>query len=183
MARQEVRKRFGAKAETAGYRVYTTIDSRLQTAANRAVRLGLIEYDRRYGWRGATAHVEVAANADASDLDDELDEYPPVGPLIPAVVTEVAAQSAKVYAKDIGFQQINWDGLAWARKQLDNERTGAAPKAAGEVLTRGDVVYIYTDGKHAAQLVQVPEAQARAGVDGSERRRRLGPGRRLRLLQ
>ena len=160
MARQEVRKRFGPKAETAGFRVYTTIDSRLQTAANRAVRLGLIEYDRRYGWRGATAHVEVNAAADPSDLEDLLDEYPPIGPLVPAVVTQVAEQSAKVYAKDIGFQQINWDGLAWARKQLDYERTGPAPKSAGEVLARGDVVYIYTDGKHAAQLVQVPEAQA-----------------------
>ncbi|HTY93070.1 MAG TPA: penicillin-binding protein 1A [Steroidobacteraceae bacterium] len=160
MARQEVRKRFGPKAETAGYRVYTTIDGRLQTAANRAVRLGLIEYDRRYGWRGANAHVEVAAGADASDLEDQLEEYSPVGPLIPAVVTEVAEQSAKVYAKDLGFQQINWDGLAWARRQLDYERTGPAPKSAGDVLARGDVIYIYTDGQHAAQLVQVPEAQA-----------------------
>ena len=160
MARQEVRKRFGPKAETGGYRVYTTIDGRLQTAANRAVRLGLIEYDRRYGWRGANAHVEVAAGADASDLEDQLEEYSPVGPLIPAVVTEVAEQSAKVYAKDLGFQQINWDGLAWARRQLDYERTGPAPKSAGDVLARGDVIYIYTDGQHAAQLVQVPEAQA-----------------------
>ena len=160
MARQEVRKRFGAKAETAGYKVYTTIDGRLQTAANRAVRLGLIEYDRRYGWRGATAHVDVSAAADASDLEDLLDEYTPVGPLLPAVVVEVADQSAKVYAKDLGFQQLNWDGLAWARKQLDNERTGPAPKTAGEILTRGDVIYIYTDGRHTAQLVQIPEAQA-----------------------
>jgi penicillin-binding protein 1A len=160
MARQEVRKRFGPKAETAGFRVYTTIDGRLQMAANRAVRLGLIEYDRRYGWRGATAHVEVNAGADTSDLEDLLDEYPPVGPLLPAVVLDVADQSAMVYAKDLGFQQINWDGLAWARKQLDNERTGPAPKTAAEVLGRGDVIYIYTDGKHAAQLVQLPEAQA-----------------------
>ena len=45
-------QRFGPAAETAGYKVYTTIDGRLQTAANRAVRVGLIEYDRRHGWRG-----------------------------------------------------------------------------------------------------------------------------------
>ena len=49
MARLELRRRFGAEAENAGYRVYTTIDGRLQTAANRAVRIGLIEYDRRHG--------------------------------------------------------------------------------------------------------------------------------------
>ncbi len=160
MARQEVRKRFGPKAETIGYRVFTTIDGRLQTAANRAVRLGLIEYDRRYGWRGATAHVDIPAGADSSDLEDLLDEYSPVGPLIPSVVTELQDQSAKVYAKDYGFQQINWDGLAWAHRQLDNERIGPAPRSAAEILARGDVVFIYTDGKHAAQLVQIPEAQA-----------------------
>jgi penicillin-binding protein 1A len=160
MARQEVRRRFGPKAETAGYRVYTTIDGRLQTAANRAVRLGLIEYDRRYGWRGATAHVDVAAGAEPSDLEDLLDEYTPVGPLLPAVVVTVEGQSANVYAKDTGFQQLDWEGLAWARRQLDDERTGPAPKSAADILTRGDIIYIYTDGRHAAQLVQVPEAQA-----------------------
>jgi len=33
MARLELRQRFGANAETAGYRVYTTIDGRLQASA------------------------------------------------------------------------------------------------------------------------------------------------------
>src|SRR5256885_1412319 len=42
MARLELRQRFGANAETAGYRVYTTIDGRLQASANRAVRVGQI---------------------------------------------------------------------------------------------------------------------------------------------
>ena len=58
MARLDIRARFGAAAENAGYRVYTTVDGRLQTAAIRAVRIGLIEYDRRHGWRGAVAHKE-----------------------------------------------------------------------------------------------------------------------------
>ena len=65
MARLEVRQRFGPSAETAGYRVYTTIDGRLQAAANRAVRLGLIEYDRRHGWRGPAGHVDLPAHGDA----------------------------------------------------------------------------------------------------------------------
>src|ERR1700743_1813007 len=68
MARLQVRQQFGIAAESAGYKVYTTIDSRLQSAANRAVRIGLIEYDRRYGWRGGTAHVDVAAGGDRSGL-------------------------------------------------------------------------------------------------------------------
>ena len=61
MARLELRQRFGPAAESAGYKVYTTIDGRLQGDANRAVRVGLIEYDRRHGWRGPAGHVELAA--------------------------------------------------------------------------------------------------------------------------
>lgn len=52
MARIELTSRYGEAALNAGYKVFTTIDSRLQAAANRALRLGLLEYDRRRGWRG-----------------------------------------------------------------------------------------------------------------------------------
>ena len=69
MARLELRQRFGANAETAGYRVYTTIDGRLQASANRAVRVGLIEYDRRHGWRGPAGHVDLPAHGEP-DYDE-----------------------------------------------------------------------------------------------------------------
>src|SRR5579871_4001069 len=90
MARLQVRQQFGTSAETAGYKVYTTIDSRLQAAANRAVRVGLIEYDRRHGWRGPIGHVSVAANAASEQLEPLVDEYSSVGILLPAVVISVA---------------------------------------------------------------------------------------------
>jgi penicillin-binding protein 1A len=160
MARLELRKRFGPQAETAGYRVYTTIDSRLQAAANRAVRLGLIEYDRRYGWRGPLSHVALSASAQPAQLDGALEEYPSMGLLTPAVVVSVADKTARVFVKASGYQIINWDGLAWARKSHAGEVASMPPKSASEVLAAGDVVYIITDGKHAAQLVQLPEAQA-----------------------
>ena len=65
MARLELRQRFGPTAESAGYKVYTTIDGRLQADANRAVRVGLIEYDRRHGWRGPAGHVDLPAHGGA----------------------------------------------------------------------------------------------------------------------
>ncbi len=159
MARQEVLRRFGAKALSSGLNVYTTLDSRLQAAANRAVRLGLIEYDRRYGWRGAVAHIKVDADAGLAALQDALDDYDAVGPLTPSVVVSVSGQSAQVYAKDLGMQLIDWQGLAWARKSVAGG-VGPAPRQAADVLSAGDVVYIFTDGIHTAQLVQIPEAQA-----------------------
>jgi penicillin-binding protein 1A len=159
MARLELRQRFGASAETAGYKVYTTLDGRLQTAANRAVRIGLIEYDRRHGWRGPAGHVELPANG-TPDYDDLVNEYASIGNLTPAVVTTVAERSVEAYAKGRGSVEIDWDGLSWARKAGPNESVGAAPKNAAQVVSRGDVVYVVADESGHAQLAQVPEAQS-----------------------
>src|SRR5690606_27542608 len=51
LVRQEMIQRFGADAYTDGYRVYTTVDSRLQAAAQQSVINGLLDYDSRHGYR------------------------------------------------------------------------------------------------------------------------------------
>ena len=156
MARLDVRTRFGAAAESAGYKVYTTIDGRLQAAANRAVRIGLIEYDRRHSWRGPAGHADITDRKKDEQFNSLLDEYSGVGILVPAVVVSLTEKSAHVYVKSRGFAQIAWDGLVWARK----EDAAGAPKSASEVVAPGDVVYVVTDGKGNAQLAQLPEAQS-----------------------
>ena len=159
MARLELRQRFGASAETAGYRVYTTLDGRLQAAAVRAVRIGLIEYDRRHGWRGPAGHIELAA-AGAPDYDDLVDEYASIGDLAPAIVTSVEERGVHAYVKTVGPVSVDWDGLAWARKALANETVGPPPSKAAQLLKKGDVVYVVADEAGHAQLAQVPEAQS-----------------------
>ncbi|MBV9620008.1 MAG: penicillin-binding protein 1A, partial [Gammaproteobacteria bacterium] len=159
MARLELRQRFGPSAESAGYKVYTTIDGRLQGDANRAVRVGLIEYDRRHGWRGPAGHVELAAHGEP-DYEDLLDEYTAIGNLSPAVIVQVADKTAQAQVKGLGRVQIDWEGLSWARRAGRNESLGPAPKEAAQVLTRGDVVYVVADDKGHAQLGQIPEAQS-----------------------
>src|SRR5580698_3482230 len=160
MARLELRQRFGPTAESAGYKVYTTIDGRLQADANRALRIGLIEYDRRHGFRGPSGHVELAANGQPEQLEELVDEYVSVGNLLPAVVVSVAPKMVRVYAKTRGFAQIDWDGMSWARKPGSNETVGPPPKSAEEIVARGDVVYVVADAAGHAQLAQVPEAQS-----------------------
>jgi len=159
MARLELRQRFGPNVETTGYRVYTTIDGRLQAAANRAVRVGLIEYDRRHGWRGPAGHVDLPAHGEP-DYDDLIDEYSGVGNLAPAIVLAVADKSARAYVKALGEVQIDWDGLSWARRELRNDAVGPVPKDAAQVLSKGDVVYVVADDAGHAQLGQIPEAQS-----------------------
>ncbi|HVH83499.1 MAG TPA: penicillin-binding protein 1A [Steroidobacteraceae bacterium] len=159
MARLELRQRFGASAETAGYKVYTTLDGRLQAAAVRAVRIGLIEYDRRHGWRGPAGHIELPATG-APDYDDLVDEYASIGALAPAVVTSVEERGVHAYVKAVGPVTIDWGGLSWARKAQPNEAVGPTPSRAAQVLKKGDVVYVVADQAGHAQLAQVPEAQS-----------------------
>jgi penicillin-binding protein 1A len=158
MVRLEVVRRFGAAAQNQGYRVFTTIDTRLQAAANRALRLGLVEYDRRHGWRGPTAKVDLGGARDAAALGALVDEFPTVGLLDPAIVVDVAERSARVFVKGRGYSQLDWDAISWARKMETERLVGPQPKTAGDVLARGDVVYVIY-ASTSSQLVQVPEAE------------------------
>ena len=163
MARLELRQRFGPNAESAGYKLFTSIDGRLQADANRALRIGLIEYDRRHGFRGPIGHVDLAANGRPEQLEELVDEYVSVGNiLVPAVVVSVAEKSVRVYAKTSGFAQVDWDGLSWARKAATgtSENMGPPPKSADQIVARGDVVYVIADNAGNAQLGQVPEVQS-----------------------
>ena len=160
MARLQVRQQFGVAAESAGYKVYTTIDGRLQAAANRAMRIGLIEYDRRHGYRGPAGHVEVAPQSRPEQLDAQVDEYSTVGILSPAVVVSVAGKAVRVYVKGHGFAQIDWDGMSWARKASTGETPPPPPKTASDIVAKGDVVYVVANNNGVAQLAQVPEAQS-----------------------
>jgi penicillin-binding protein 1A len=159
MARAEIVGRYGDDAVNQGYRVYTTIDGRLQTAANRAVRIGLIEYDRRRGYRGALKQLPLDEHSAPSKLDAALSDIPEIGGLHPALVVSVAPMAARVYIRSMGFAQIEWDGLSWAHKRISDTRVGVPPKHAEDVVQRGDVVYVVTNGRGAAALAQLPEAQ------------------------
>jgi len=159
MARLEIRNRFGTAAESAGYKVYTTVDGRLQTAANRALRIGLIEYDRRHGWRGPLGRSDMTAASPPEQLDSVLEEYGPIGDLVPAVVLSAQDRSTSVFVKGFGPARIDWDGLSWARPQR-SDALGAAPKTAADIASVGDIVYVVTDGHGSAQLAQLPEAQS-----------------------
>ncbi len=162
MARAEIVSRYGDDAVNQGYRVYTTIDGRLQTAANRAVRIGLIEYDRRHGYRGPLKQLKLTLDERSAraKLDAALADIAEIGDLHPALVVSVAPMAARVYIRSMGFAQIEWDGMSWAHRRISDTRVGPAPKHAEDVMQRGDVVYVVTDGRGTAALAQLPEAQS-----------------------
>jgi penicillin-binding protein 1A len=159
MARADLVSRYGDDAVNQGYKVYTTIDGRLQTAANRALRIGLIEYDRRHGYRGPLKQLTLDERSAPAKMDAALSDIPEIGGLRPAMVVSVAPMAARVYIRSVGFAQIEWDGLSWAHRRISETRVGNPPKHAEDVVQRGDVVYVVTNGHGIAALAQLPEAQ------------------------
>ena len=158
MVRAQLADQYGDDAYSAGYQVVTTIDSRLQHAADWSLRATLLEYDRRHGWRGAVGHAPTPP-ADPRTAIDLLQNFGVVGGLVPSVVASVAAKSATVYTKDGQRLMIPWDtGLLWARK-LESGVLGGSPRQASDVLAAGDVVYVQPTAGAQAILAQVPLVQ------------------------
>jgi penicillin-binding protein 1A len=107
--------RFGNAAQTAGLRVTTTIDSRLQAAANRAMRENLLAYDERHGYRGPLARVELPEGANAEGpLAPEavetlrllLDDHGPLLDQQSAIVLAADDVSARYSFADYGEQSL-----------------------------------------------------------------------------
>ncbi|RSD33084.1 penicillin-binding protein 1A [Vibrio pectenicida] len=144
LARSWMVARYGEEAYTSGMNVYTTVDSKLQSAANNAAINNLLSYDERHGYRGAekTLWTQGQKLFNTEKLDDILAKVPTYGELTPAIVTDVTAQQAKIWVKHHGFQTLEWDGIKWARKFLTDERQGPAPSSATEVLATGEQIWV-----------------------------------------
>src|ERR1700744_6148302 len=138
MVRNDMQNKYGDAVYTAGYKVYTTLDSRLQAAGTVALRTGLLEYDMRHGFRGATAKVDLSKISTPAQFEAQLDEFPVIGGLKPAIVEQVEAKSAKIYVKDLGQVTLPWEKLQWARRQLPEEKVDRSPTQASEIMARGD---------------------------------------------
>ncbi len=159
MVRSEMLKRYGNKIYTAGYQVYTTVDSKLQVAANKALRLALHGYDRRHGYRGTIGHVDLF-NFEFED-DEEywhsiLAEQPIQGDMVPAIVFQVNDQSAYAYTAKGNVVFMGWPQLEWARRYIDEFNRGPKLDKASQILKAGDVIYVVPDKKGCSYLAQVP---------------------------
>ena len=168
MARLEMIERYGDAAYTDGYHVYTTIDSTLQKQANRALREGLMEYDRRHGYRGPEARHPDATKEEYPRL---LRNHIYLGGLAPAIVSAIDDDAASIILRDGSEATIPWEQMKWARRQLGIDSLGPAPERPGDVLTVGDVIRVAPSEAGVYRLAQLPEAQsalvALAPEDGS----------------
>lgn len=182
MVRAEMVRRYGLDAYTRGYKVVTTIDSRLQVAAQNAVRIALLEYDRRHGFRGRIARLDLAdiipeptaADVGAFEPDEPASEqraayqarltkllspYPDLDDLHVAVVLSTGEDdSAELFVQDIGFVTIPWENLKW-RPYINDSVVGSEPEAVDQMILAGDVVYTLNTEDNGLRLAQIPTVQ------------------------
>ncbi|KON81354.1 penicillin-binding protein 1A [Azoarcus sp. PA01] len=154
MARQIAVEQFGDEAYHAGIRIITTVVHEDQVAAQRAVRQGVLDYDRRRGYRGPEGFVDLGEVADDEErLDELLSEFEEYDDLLPALVLEASAKRVRVYRHGATIT-ISGSGLRFAAPML-NQR---APQSRR--IRRGAVVRIRDNGEKGWEILQVPEVQA-----------------------
>lgn len=145
IARAWMVNKYGEEAAyTSGMNIYTTVDSKMQAAANKASIDNLLAYDERHGFRGA---VKTVWEPKATPLDEDamakhLKKEPSYGELMPAIVTQVKGKTATVNIKNNGTATIPWDGLKWARRFKTDKRQGSAPRRASDILSVGEQIYV-----------------------------------------
>jgi penicillin-binding protein 1A len=156
MVRQDMVREHGPAALTDGFRVTTTVDSRLQAAANQAVWRTMLEYDRRHGYRGPVEKLESVAASDPSAVEAALRRHPDPGNLRTAVVKSVGERSAQLQLRDGKVVELGWEGIGWAREALPADTLGPSPRTAGQVLAIGHVVYLEPLEDGQFRLAQQP---------------------------
>lgn len=172
MAHQEMIDRYGKEqAYTGGYKVFTTVTSKLQKSAEYSVISNLFDYDLRHGYRGAIkslrpqtsnnndisiAEIDPLNEIEISEALANIESYPP---LIPVVVTNVHEQAIEVTFQNSDITTINWQGLSWAREYINDDKQGVPPKLASEIVNYGDIVYV-TEKDQQYALSQLPSASS-----------------------
>lgn len=185
MVRQELFEQYGGDIYRLGFRVTTTLNSKAQTQANKALQAGLLKYDRDHGLR-TQASIELLPLTKLqtfdneitltwpNDLDEQLDiDWPATlnawqkklntkgqhGLIHPAIVAQTLDSGAWIISGRKQWSWLPFSGLQWAKPYIDVNRVGKEPKRTQDVLSPGQMIWITASEHSGIQLAQIPEAE------------------------
>ncbi|MBC7726225.1 MAG: penicillin-binding protein 1A [Microbacteriaceae bacterium] len=153
--RQLIYSQYGAETTTRGLNVYVTVDASDQAVAYRALRRGLLDYERRQHYRGPEGHVDLPADPAGLDtrIAEALAEHPDNDELKAAVVLEASAKKVVAVLQSGESISVTGDGLKPVA-------SGLADKAEpGKQIRRGAVVRAVRGAKGDWTLTQQPEVE------------------------
>ncbi len=164
MVRAEMVSRYGVdKAYNSGFKIFTSVESKVQKAAQNALVNNLHSYDMRHGFRGPTDvlwNPETQPALTEQQILSKLQSVNELGTLKVAAVLSVNNKTATVLLKNGEQTTLTWDSLKWARKYITRYRQSFAPKAATDILTPGMQIWVRQNEDNSYLLSQIPEASS-----------------------
>ena len=153
--RQLVFNQYGEQTYTRGLNVYTTLRAADQTAAYKALRKGIMDYERRQIYRGPEKFFDIPANLkDAEDeIDEALTENPDNGDVMSAIVLEASSKKILAIRPNSETVEITGEGLRPAQSGLSDK---AAPNIR---IRRGALIRVAKTPKNTWEITQLPEVE------------------------
>jgi penicillin-binding protein 1A len=156
MARQAIIEAYGDEGYTRGLRVYTTVRKADQDAAYAAVRRGVLDYERRHGYRGPEGFASLPTDANELDaaIDRAFQDLNDSDNLYAAIVLEASPTEIKAVRSDGDVVSVTGEGLKFAARSLGDKA------AAATRIRRGAVIRVSRDDKGAWQITQMPQVES-----------------------
>lgn len=154
MARQLIFNQYGAEAYTRGLNVYTTASAGEQMAAYKALRRGIMDYERRQIYRGPEKFVTLPADPkEAEDaIDDALADHPDNGDVMSAVVLQATA-------KKVVAERANGETVEITGEGLKPAQSGLSDKAPPQIAIRRGAIIRVMKTADKWEITQLPEVE------------------------
>ncbi len=154
MVRQVLYDRYPDEVYTSGLRVYTTITKKDQQAAYESLRRGVLEYERRHGYRGPESYVQLAQDAGEDALEDALHESSDYDDMRAGVVVQASPKEVRVYLRGGETIAVKGEGLRFAASALD------AKSPPNRRVRRGAIIRVHKGERGAWEITQLPDVEA-----------------------
>ncbi len=154
MVRQAMYDKYQDAAYTQGIKVYTTIRLQDQMAAYQAVRKGVLEYDRRHGYRGPEGYVDLQKEGGEEGMEEALQDSPDNDDLLPAIVLSASPSQIQAYCKGGERIAISGDGLRFAQRSLSDK------VALNQRIVPGSIIRVQKTDQGTWQISQLPQVEA-----------------------
>jgi penicillin-binding protein 1A len=155
MVRQLVYAQYGDEAYTRGLNVFTTLKAAQQDAAYKALRRGIMDFERRQIYRGPEKFINLPTNPKELDdaIDDALVDHPDNGDVMSAVVLDANAKKITAVRQNGDDVEIMGEGLRPAQ-------SGLADKAPPNIkIRRGAIIRVVKTPKNTWEITQLPEVE------------------------
>ncbi len=153
--RQMIYAQYGPETYTRGLNVFTTLKSDDQISAYKALRKGIMDFERRQIYRGPEKFIDIPASRKLAEdaIDDALTEHPDNDDIYAAVVTQASAKAVMAVRQNGETIEITGEGLRPAQSGLSDK---APPNIR---IRRGAIVRVVRTPKNTWEITQLPEVE------------------------